>query len=127
MGYFRVFFSFSFRISGSDENQPRKDQPLLGHNMLIPVLLLVIFTFVLLVSTGTDGTDQTFMQKIEGSDSYSALLWATMATALLTIILYMVQITVPGTGKLVLPTPAVLWDMMPWRAAIVEEQGKVPP
>lgn len=113
---------------GDGENQPVEDQPLLGHNMLIPVLLLVIFTFVLLVETGTvPGTEQTFMEKIEGSDSYSALLWGTMATALLTLILYLVQITVPGTGKLVLPTPSVIWDMMPWRAAKVEEEGRVPP
>merc|ERR1719313_545005 len=50
-----------------------------------------------------------------------------MATALLTLILYLLQITVPGTSQLVVPTPSVIWDMMPWRAAEVEEQGKVPP
>lgn len=111
-----------------DENQPAEDQPLYGHNMLIPVLLLVILTFVLLVETGTvPGTGQTFMNKIEMSDSYSSLLWSTMATALLTIILYLVQITIPGTGKLTLPTPAVVMDMLPWNKAKVEAEGRVQP
>jgi len=39
----------------------------------------------------------------------------------------LLQITIPGTGTLCWPTPARLWDMMPWRKAIVEARGEVPP
>jgi Na+/H+ antiporter NhaC len=115
-------------MEGDDENQPVEDQPLLGHNLLIPVVLLVVLIFVLLVETGTvSGTEQSFMDKIESSDSYAALLWGTLATAWLTLILYLLQITIPGTSKLCWPTPARVYDMMPWRKSIVEERGELQP
>jgi hypothetical protein len=38
-----------------------------------------------------------------------------MGTAWVMILLYLTQITIPGTRKLALPTPSVIWDMMPWR------------
>ena len=50
-----------------------------------------------------------------------------MGTVWVTIILYMLQITIPGTGKLALPTPSVLLDMMPWRKATVEQRGDQQP
>lgn len=36
------------------------------------------------------------MDKIEGSDSYAALLWATMGAAILSLIFYIVQFTKDG-------------------------------
>jgi len=116
------------QLEGSENNQPEDDQPLLMHNMLIPIVILVFFIFYLLVQTGTDpSTDQTFMEKIESSDSYEALLLGTMATALLTIVFYLLQITIPGTGKLAWPTLSNLSDMIPWRKTLVEERGDQQP
>jgi len=100
------------RIGNTDEeetkgNQPRLDTPKLAFNMAIPIVLLVFFIFYLLVKTGDDGSgEQSFMDKVEGSDSYSALLWGTMAAALITLLLYLVQIV--QDGSLVLPTVPVL-------------------
>jgi Na+/H+ antiporter NhaC len=111
-------------MDGDDENQPRADQPLMGYNLTLPVLILVILIFVLLVETGTiPGEEQSFMDKIENSDSYDALLWGTMATAWIALLMYLVQITIPGTGTLVWPTPAVLKDMLPWRKTQVGESA----
>ena len=69
---------------------------LYSYNLLLPVGILVALIFALLVETGTSGSgeEQSFMDKIESSDSYSALLWGTMATAWLTLILYLLQITI---------------------------------
>jgi Na+/H+ antiporter family len=48
--------------------------------------------FYLIIETGTiEGVEQTIMDKIEHSDSYSALLWGTMGTSLLTILFYLLQ------------------------------------
>jgi hypothetical protein len=47
-----------------------------------------------------------------------------MGAAWVTIVLYLVQLTIPGTGKLVLPTPRVLHDMLPWRKEQVEVQPR---
>lgn len=76
--------------------------------MLIPIVLLVFFIFYLLVATGADaiGHDADFIKKIEASDNYSALLWGTMATSLLSLILYLIQIV--QYGELVIPT----WSVM---------------
>lgn len=88
-------------------NQPRLDTPKLAFNMAIPIVLLVFFIFYLLVKTGDDGSgEQSFMDKVESSDSYSALLWGTMAAALITLLLYLVQIV--QDGSLVLPTVPVI-------------------
>ena len=66
----------SEEMEGAGENQPREDQPLLSVNMLIPVIILVALIFLALVRSGDDGSGtQTFMEKIEGSDSYIALLY----------------------------------------------------
>jgi len=111
-----------------NKNEPREDQPLLLHNMLIPIVVLIILVFLLLVNTGTvAGEDQSFLEKIEGGDSYTALLYGAMGTAWITIILYLLQITIPGTRTLVWPTPSIVMDMMPWRRSVVEERGDQPP
>lgn len=90
------------------ENDPRPDTPLKAYNMLVPILLLVFFIFYLLVKTGDDGNgNQSFMDKIENSDSYSALLWGTMAAANIATLMYMAQII--QYGELVLlPTWPVI-------------------
>jgi hypothetical protein len=46
-----------------------------------------------------------------------------MGTAWLMIILFLMQIVYPGSGRIHLPTPHVLWEMMPWR----KDQVKVQP
>ena len=114
--------------STESANEPREDQPLYAHNMLIPIIVWIILVFVLLVESGESGEpDQPFMEKIEGGDSYVALLWGTMGTAFCAMLLYLLQITVPGTGTLALPTPSILMDMLPWRKAKVLEEGKEVP
>ncbi|GAX12403.1 hypothetical protein FisN_2Hh234 [Fistulifera solaris] len=85
------------------ENQPKDDTPLRSWNMLLPVFLLIFFIFYLLVKSGeVEGEDQSIMDKIEVSDSYVALLWGTMAAAMCTLLIYLVQ-TVKD-GDFVLPT-----------------------
>jgi len=88
-------------------NEPRPDTPQYVWNMVIPILLLVFFIFYLLVQSGDDGTgEQSVMDKIEASDSYTALLYGTMATTMLSGILYGVQLV--HHGNLVMPTLPVL-------------------
>jgi len=102
------------QMEGKDENQPRPDQPLKSWNMFFPVLLLIALVFYLLVATGTiPGEEQTFLDKIEASDSFSALLWATMATAIITLIFYHIQFTREGTNVLAMPSPKLFMDMLP--------------
>ena len=89
------------------ENKPRPDTPTKAWNMLIPILLLVFFIFYLLVKTGDDGSgDQSFMDKIEESNSYASLLWGTMAAANISTLLYMFQIV--QDSEFVLPTWPVI-------------------
>mmetsp|Transcript_17639 Transcript_17639/g.49954 ORF Transcript_17639/g.49954 Transcript_17639/m.49954 type:complete len:826 (-) Transcript_17639:210-2687(-) len=95
---------------GQKENEPRHDTPLKAWNMLVPVLVLVILIFYMLVKSGEDGTDQDFMDKIENSDSYVALLWGTMAAAILTLIFYWIQPS--KDGNVVLPTIPLLKECL---------------
>lgn len=55
--------------------------------------MLVVYIFYLLVYTGSDPSnpDQTFLEIMEGSDSYSALLWGTMAGALTATAFFFLQ------------------------------------
>lgn len=109
------------------ENKPKEDQPMLLHNMAIPIVLWVILVFVVLVRTGTkEGEEQTFLEKIESSDSYVALLYSTLGVAIITLLLYLFQFTVPGTGTLAMPTPSLIMDMLPWNKAKALEEGRVP-
>jgi len=83
------------------DSSPKSDTPAKLWNFILPVLLLIFFIFYLLVLSGEDGSDQSFMDKIEGSDSYVALLDGTMATALITVLFYLVQFK--KDGNIVLP------------------------
>jgi len=88
---------------------PRRGTPFHSFNMIVPICLLVFFIFYLLVQTGEiEGEDQTFMDKIEASDSYSALLWGTMATSILTLLFYILQFV--KDGKSVWPTMQMVKD-----------------
>lgn len=118
----------SGEIDGDDQNQPREDQPLLSMNMLLPVMVLITLIFLALVRSGDDGSGtQSFLEKIEASDSYVALLYGCMGTAWIMLVLYLCQVTIPGTGKLVWPTPSVFMDMLPWRRARVMDEGREVP
>ena len=76
----------------SSGNAPKESTPAKMYNMLIPVALLIFFIFYLLVQSGKSGDpDETFQDYIMNSDSYVALLFGTMATALCTAILYLIQ------------------------------------
>ena len=60
-------------------------------------LLQIFFIFYLLVKTGEDPSiSQDFMDKIEASNSYAALLWGTMAAVIVTMIFYLMQIVKAG-------------------------------
>lgn len=76
----------------SSGNAPKEETPSKMYNMLVPVALLIFFIFYLLVQSGkTEDPNQSFNDIIQGSDSYVALLWGTMATALCTAIFYLLQ------------------------------------
>jgi Na+/H+ antiporter NhaC len=95
---------------GKDSNQPEDDTPLLTRNMVVPVLLLVFFIFWLMVQTGTiPGEQQTFLEKIEASDSFLSLLWGAMAAIMCTTLMYLVQIV--QDGRLVRPTCTILKNL----------------
>jgi hypothetical protein len=66
--------------------------------------------FYCLIQTGDDGSGtQDFMDKIEGSDSYPALLWATMGAAIITLIFYLFQLT--RDGEIIIPDGAALKEL----------------
>ena len=70
----------------------------------------VFFIFYLLVQTGTiEGEDQNLMDKIEASFSYAALLWGTMAAAIVTLLFYLFQPV--RDGEIVMPNLSVLREM----------------
>jgi len=91
----------------SSDNEPRKDTPHASWNMLVPILVYVFFIFFILVRSGDDGSgDQSFMDKIESSDSYVALLYGTMAAAIVTLLFYLLQIV--RNGNFVSPSVLAL-------------------
>ena len=93
---------------GVHSNSPEKDTPLKSWNMFIPVFLLVFLIIWMLTTTGDDGSgDQSFIEKLQASDSYSSLLWGTMGAALCSYAFYMIQFK--KDGEVVLPTPTVVW------------------
>jgi Na+/H+ antiporter NhaC len=110
-------------LEGKGENNPRKDTPEASWNLVIPVFLLIFFTFFLLVKTGEiDDVDQNLMDKIEASDSYTALLWGTMAAAICSVIFYLIQIV--QDGEFVIPSPQnldVFMRLLPFRNANAED------
>lgn len=97
--------------SMGDENAPREDQPLKTYNFALPIIVLVFLIFYTLVQTGDDGSgEQDFMDKIESSDSYQALLWSTIGTALITLIFYWIQWT--KDGSFVIPSGSDVKDAL---------------
>jgi Na+/H+ antiporter NhaC len=112
-------------LEGKGENYPKKDTPEATWNLVIPVFLLIFFIFYCLVKTGeVDGEDQNIMDKIEASDSYSALLWGTMAAAICTVIFYLLQIVQDGEF-VVVPTLDVIKRLLPFQKTN-EEDGPKP-
>jgi Na+/H+ antiporter NhaC len=100
------------KSKGSDviekENQPDSDTPQRIWNMIIPILLLVFLIIYLLIQSGVKPeTEQSLIDMLQNSNSYEALLYATMATALLTLILFHFQFK-EDESKILPPTPNVL-------------------
>jgi Na+/H+ antiporter NhaC len=94
---------------GTHANAPDEDTPPKSWNTVFPVLILTFFIIWMLLATGDDGSGtQTFIEKIEGSDSYSSLLYGTMAASLITYIFYMIQFK--RDGALVHLSPSVIMD-----------------
>ena len=80
----------------------------------------VFLIFFLLVQSGDDGSGtQDFMDKIESSDSYVALLYSTMAVGLLTLIFYLVQVV--KDGEFIIPNGQALKEL--FMAEQVDEDG----
>jgi Na+/H+ antiporter NhaC len=89
-------------LEGVHNNMPCEDTPKKSWNMILPVLLLVFFIFYLLVKSGTvEGESQTFLDKIENSNSYTSMLWGTMGAAVCTSLFYLLQVV--QDGRLVVP------------------------
>ncbi|KAL7466078.1 hypothetical protein ACHAXS_006376 [Conticribra weissflogii] len=73
-------------------NTPSEDIPCKWWNMVFPIVMLVIYIFYLLAFTGDDGSGtQSFVDKMQNADAYSALLWGTMAAALTAVGFYLIQ------------------------------------
>lgn len=107
-------------LEGKGENYPREDTPEATWNLVVPVFLLIFFIFYLLVKTGEiDGESQSLMDKIEASDSYSALLYGTMAAAIVTVIFYLLQIV--QDRQFVIPKLDVLKRLLPFRKVNEED------
>jgi len=105
--------------AGTHPNSPRADTPKFAHNMWIPLALLVFFIFYLLVKSGETGEPQSFLDKLQGADSYSSLLWGTCAAVTCSFLFFVIQIV--QDGKLVLPTFRVLKGLFTWRSARGDE------
>mmetsp|Transcript_7379 Transcript_7379/g.13926 ORF Transcript_7379/g.13926 Transcript_7379/m.13926 type:complete len:823 (+) Transcript_7379:121-2589(+) len=73
-------------------NTPSEDTPCKWWNMVFPIVMLVVYIFYLLAYTGDDGSgSQSFVDKMQNADAYSALLWGTMAAALTAVGFYLIQ------------------------------------
>jgi len=74
-------------------NAPKKDTPAKWWNMAFPILALIGYIFYLLVWTGQQSGvgGESFIELIEMSDAYQALLWGTMAAALTALLFYFIQ------------------------------------
>ena len=89
-------------------NQPLSNTPGRIWNMIIPVCILVILILVILIESGEEpGAEQSLIDKLQNSDSYSALLFGTMGAVWITMILYHLQFKTDGEN-LLWPTPNVL-------------------
>jgi tetracycline resistance efflux pump len=93
---------------GEKHNNPESNTPGRIWNMIVPICVLVILIIHLLIESGEiPGVEQSVIDKFSNADSYSALLYGTMATVLLTMIMYHLQFKTDGED-LLWPTPNVL-------------------
>jgi Na+/H+ antiporter NhaC len=74
-------------------NAPKEDTPCRWWNMAFPIVALIGYIFYLLVWTGQQAGvgGESFIELIEISNAYQALLWGTMAAALTALLFYFVQ------------------------------------
>lgn len=74
-------------------NAPKSDTPPRWWNMAFPIVALIFYIFYLLVWTGAQSASggESFIELIELSNSYQALLWGTMAAALTGLAFYFIQ------------------------------------
>ena len=75
-------------------NAPKSDTPPRWWNMAFPIVMLIIYIFYLLVWTGQQSAgdiELSFIELIELSNAYQALLWGTMAAALTALAFYFIQ------------------------------------
>jgi Na+/H+ antiporter NhaC len=84
-------------------------------NTFLPQIFLIFF---LLIKTGEDDeVEQNLMDKIENSDSYSSLLWGTMAAVVITIIFYLVQPVKDGESL-------APWNVAAWKDVFLPGKEK---
>ena len=88
------------------ENQPEKDTPLHVLNFFMPIVLLVFFIFYLLIQIGNTEPGLSFLDMLQNTDSYPALLFGTVGAAICSMIWYGLQTT--QDGQFVLPTPDIV-------------------
>ena len=114
-------------MNGASDGKPIDDTPLRSWNVLVPALLLIIFIFYFLIVTGTKyEASQTFVDKLQSSDSFSALLLGSMAASLCTMSFYFMQIV--KYGQLILPSWSVLMGpILRRRQRGLENQGELSP
>lgn len=74
-------------------NAPKPDTPCRWWNMAFPILALIGYIFYLLWYTGKQAGSggESFIELIEISNAYQALLWGTMAAALTALAFYFCQ------------------------------------
>lgn len=74
-------------------NAPKNDTPPRWWNMAFPIVALIGYIFYLLVWTGQQSAvgGESFVELIELSNAYQALLWGTMAAALTGLAFYFIQ------------------------------------
>mmetsp|Transcript_12454 Transcript_12454/g.21401 ORF Transcript_12454/g.21401 Transcript_12454/m.21401 type:complete len:772 (-) Transcript_12454:439-2754(-) len=91
----------------------RPGTPIRAYNMLIPVAILILLVFWILVSTGRSSSDEgaSFLDVIQNSDSYSALLIGTAGTAVCSMVLYMAQFV--KDGRVVIPNKEAFINLLP--------------
>lgn len=87
------------------EHAPKPEKPQRGFNAVIPILVMVVGTFVGIYVTGQDaaGVDASFRDIIGSGDAYLAMMWASTLAVVTAAILSMVQ------GILTLPEIVDAW------------------
>lgn len=75
--------------------QPAENTPLRWYNFVVPVLVIIIATFIGLYIAGGGPEGASFMEAFGDADSSVVLLWASSLGALVTLIMVLVQKIVP--------------------------------